>query len=165
MNTGIRIVPADLAFIMDDLRWYSAAHPDYGQDILEAELPIITNQVYPEHQAAGRVHQYPLAEILEWINSPPTPAYFHDNSIPYILTYAGMIGVERISLFGVDFSHANVSRVEAGREVATFWLGFLAGRGTKVEIASSSTLMQTHRRVSDPEFRHFYGYLAQPIVE
>lgn len=163
MNTGIRIVPADLAFIMDDLRWYSAAHPAYGVDILDTPIPIITNRVYPEHQGAGRIHEYPLEAVLEWVQ--PAPAYFHDNSIPYILAYAGMIGVQRISLFGVDFSHANVSRVEAGREVATFWLGFLAGREIVIEIASSSTLMQTNRRVGDPEFRPFYGYLAQPILE
>ena len=163
MNTGIRIVPADLAFIMDDLRWYSEAHPDYGQDIWAAQIPIITNRVYSEHLGRGGIMEYPLEDVLAW--SRPAPAYFHDNSIPYILAYAGMIGVERISLFGVDFSHANVSRVEAGREVATFWLGFLAGRGVTVEIASSSTLMQTHRRVNDPEFRPFYGYLAQPILE
>lgn len=159
VNTGIRYVPADVAFVMDDLRWFAARHPDYGRALIETEIPIITNTAYAEF---GRVFEYPLAAVLNWTD--PAPKYFHHNSIPYLLAYAGMIGVEKLTLFGVDYSHPQADRVEAGREVATFWLGVLAGRGVTLEIASSSTLLQTDRRISDPDFRHFYGYLFQPIV-
>lgn len=159
VNTGIRYVPADLAFVMDDLRWFATRHPAYGRDLIETAIPIISNTAYEEF---GRVFAYPLAEVLAWTD--PSPKYFHHNSIPFVLAYAGMIGVEDLTLFGVDYSHPQAERVEAGREVATYWLGLLAGRGVKLSIASSSTLLQTDRRVSDPDFRHFYGYLFQPIV-
>lgn len=160
VNTGLRYVPADLVWVMDDLDFYADRFPQYGRDLERCTLPIITSKAYPARFPHGLA--FPLQEVVDWCGHQA--AIFHDNSIPYALAYAGWIGVRQLVLYGVDYSYPNLDRVEAGREVAAHWIGFLKGRGMQVAITESSSMLQTYRRVRDPEFRPFYGYLRPPII-
>lgn len=160
VNTGLRYIKADLVWKMDDLDFFADRFPQYGRDLEQCPVPIITSKAYPHRFPQGI--EYPLQQVIDWCGHQA--AIFHDNSIPYALAYAGFIGVKTLVLYGCDYSYPNLDRVEAGREVTTHWVGFLKGRGMQVAITESSSLLQTYRRVRDPEFRPFYGYLRPPIV-
>ena len=156
INTGLRIVPGDLCFIMDDMRDYGDRHPVYGKLMADALIPIITNAVYEEYPNAIA---YPLDLVRKHCAGS---SEFHGNSVPYILAYACFIGVQRLCLFGVDYSGLGIWSPEEGREVAAHWIGFCRGRGMTIDITENSTLMQSNRKGRDPSFRKFYGYLRQP---
>lgn len=157
INTGIRAIQHDLAFVMDDLAWYGTRHPKYGEILKSHDRPIITNKAYPDYPASIT---YPLGEVLS--KAGPGAIYFR-NSIPYILAYAYLIGVKRLILFGVDFDYPGY-RLEHGRANVEFWIGYLTAKGVEVQVCADSPLMDT-RAKSDPMQAWFYGYLFQPIVE
>jgi hypothetical protein len=158
VNTGLRALRSDLIWVMDDLDLFASRHPQYGEDLERSDAPIITSKAYPRF---GHAAEYPIRPIVEWCG--PQASVFHDNSIPYALAYAGWLGVKTLVLYGVDYSFPNLERVEAGREVAAHMVGFLRGRGMQVAITPSSTLLATSRRVHDPLFQAFYGYLRPPF--
>lgn len=159
INTGLRYTPHDLAFVMDDLVDFGDRFPEYRETLAKHHRPIITNTAYPEFETSIA---YPLDEVVAAVGVPMARCFYH-NSIPYVLAYAAMLEVERVTLFGVDYSHPNIAAREAGREVAAVWIGYLRGRGIAVDIAESSSMLHTHQ-IGDPLWRPFYGYLRQPAV-
>ena len=159
MNTGIRYVPHDLAFVMDDMLEFGRRYPAYHRSLATHTKPIAIGAVYSEYPAAV---EYPINAILD--RCPGQVASFHHNSVPYLLAYALAIGVERVTLFGCDYSYPISSRREEGQAVAALWIGYLRGRGVSVGITESSSLLETHRLVDDPLFRPYYGYLRAPAV-
>ena len=152
LNTGLRWCPADLVFVMDDLRWYSERYPAYGRDLRAAKVPIITSQTYPDFP---RAVAYPIVQIAESVGSEN--AYWH-NSVPYMLAYALWIGVKRVYLFGADYTFPGSVARESGRANCEYWVGFLRARGVSVIVPSTTTLLDTR---DGPQF---YGYLYQPIL-
>lgn len=152
VNTGIRIWPHDVAWVMDDLRWYSDRYPRYGRDLMTATRPIITNNAYPEFPTS---FSYPLDAIIKAFG--PENAYWH-NSVPYILAYASFIGVKRMMIWGADYTYPGSQAREDGRANCEYWIGFCRARGMTVEVPSTTTLLGTGRQP------WFYGYLRQPIV-
>lgn len=159
VNTGIRHVPYDLAFVMDDMREYGRAYPEYGEALRRTGGPIITSKCYPEYQRTAIA--YPLRQVLATIN--PRMRRFHGNSIPYLLAYALLIGVRRVLLFGVDFDFGDGHQQERGQSLVSCWVGYLEGRGIIVDIVESSPLLETRARTSHL-FQNFYGYIQQPIL-
>lgn len=159
INTGLRYTPADVCWVMDDLREYGERFPDYGRAIRECGRPVITNTAYPEYPGALA---YPLAEVLACC--PGMHRCFYHNSVPYLLAYALWLGsVRRVYLFGIDYSYPDMDAREQGREVCAVWMGYLRGRGIEVNVTDGSTMLQAHK-VNDPLWRPFYGYLRQPAV-
>lgn len=159
LNTGLRCFPHNLCFIMDDMRYMAQRYPEYGKLMREHSRPIITSALYPEFPTAVA---YPLDEVVKDVGKDH--AYFHHNSIPYILAYAAALhSVEELWLFGADYSYPTHGKREKGREVAAHWIGFLAGRGTRVILAPDTTLLQRLERNEDDQWRNFYGYLAEPF--
>lgn len=159
MNTGLRFVKHDLVFIMDDLLDFGSRYPEYGTAMRGHGKPILTSATYAEYPAAVR---YPIEAVIA--AAPQSANYYHHNSVPYVLAYANWLGVERIALFGCDYSYPNMAHREEGQAVTAFWCGYLRGRGIEVDIAQGSSLLETGRRVADPLFRQFYGYLRQPTL-
>ena len=161
LNTGLRYVPHDLVFVMDDLVDFSDHYPEYGDALRLHTRPIITSAATPEFPWA---RNYPLHKVLAQVPAAMHSAFYH-NSMPYLLAYCALLGtVERLALFGVDYSHPDIAAREAGREVCALWIGFLRGVGVEVDIASTSTMLNTHQLVHDPLYRPFYGYVRQPAV-
>lgn len=161
INTGLRYTPHDVAFVMDDVADYADRFPAYGDALRAHAQPIITNTAYADFPATLT---YPLEAVLAACAGTGMWRCFYHNSIPYVLAYALAIGVKSIRLYGIDYTHPDVDAVEQGREVCAAWIGFLRGRGIEVLITDSSSMLQA-RRVHDPLWRWFYGYLRQPAVK
>lgn len=151
LNTGIRWLKHDLAFIMDDMSEFGHHFPDYGDAMRDADKPIITSALYDEFPMSV---EYPLQEILTDFKQ----TYFN-NSVPYIIAYALHIGVKYMYIFGADYTFPGQEARESGRGCVEFWIGFAASRGMVVQVVETSTLMDAC------EDNRFYGYIHQPIVK
>lgn len=150
VNTAIRWCRHDVAFIMDDMQEFAKHFPDYGDAMRNHDRPIITSAAYPQFPTAKPL---PLGEIIAH-----TQQMYFNNSVPYMIAYAMLIGVKRLVLFGADYTFPGTEAREDGRGCTEFWLGFAAARGMTVEICKSSTLMDARKGL------RFYGYLSQPII-
>ena len=173
VNKGFRTTKCDLVFIMDDLVDEARQSPRYGDEIASAGIPVITSTT--DALVKGRwpaALQYPLREVLGFwghhlkvVRTGKTDidpdealqsgleniAYFH-NSIPYILAYAGMLGVKNICLFGCDYTFPGSPAREDDRANAEFWVGMLMACGVGFQFPSRTTLL------SKNEGRKFYGF-------
>lgn len=160
INRGITMFPqADMAWIMDDIADHSARWPAYGQAIEDFKGRIVTqNSPRPEYQ------EYPLQDVINfWGGS--SHHWLHTISVPYILAYAGMIGVESIFLAGIDCSWPGKPHLtESGQSVIAYWIGRLEGIGVRVCLNSTTTLNEVNLR-SDWGYRPFYGYVRTPHVK
>jgi hypothetical protein len=150
LNTGIRWLKHDLAFIMDDMSEFAHHFPVYGEEMRNADKPIITSAKYDEFPTAI---DYPLQEVINEFKQ----VYFN-NSVPYIIAYALYIGVKELNLFGADYTFPGQEARESGRGCVEFWIGFAASRGMRVNVVDQSTLMDAC------EDGRFYGYIHQPRI-
>lgn len=161
VNKGIAMFPrADVAFIMDDVYDYADRHPAYGKEMQRFGGKII-GQTTIRNDDSIRFREFPLAQLLEhWGGSAAN--WLHTISLGYILGYAGMIGVKRLLLAGIDCSWPNRPDLsEAGNAVVCYWIGRLESVGVEVIINSDSALNGTNQR-NRYGYRKFYGYLKQP---
>lgn len=167
INKGIDFLPrADVAMILDDLYDYATRHPAYGQSMRDyaARGGHIISQTSLPHDGSIPFTDYPLGEMLAfWQAQGGNPQnWCHTISVGLIMAYAGMIGVKRLMLAGIDCSWPNRPDLsEAGNAVVCYWIGRLEQLGCTVEINSDSTLNST-RNFGRYEWRQIYGYLRQP---
>lgn len=149
------VIAHDLLFHMDDcqVQEQRAARNPQGNvagmlDWLREHPGFMTSRALPDYPGAI---EFPLDEVINAIGS----TYFN-STVAYAVAYAIYLGVEKISLFGVDYSYADSHKSEAGRGCVEFLLGLAAARGIQVEVASDSTLLDAN---VDPRIRP-YGYDA-----
>lgn len=167
INKGIDFLPrADVAMILDDLYDYAERHPAYGQSMRDytARGGRIISQTSLPNDGSIEFTNYPLREVLAfWQAQGGNPQnWLHTISVGLIMAYAGMIGVKRLMLAGIDCSWPNRPDLsEAGNAVVCYWIGRLEQLGCTVEINSDSTLNST-RNFGRYEWRQIYGYLRQP---
>jgi hypothetical protein len=148
------IFQCDRIFHMDDVRIQelrAKAKPESNiAAMLEwmktSPIPIMTSRVHDDYPA---LEAFPLEEVLNNFDS----GYFN-NTAAYAVAYAINMGVERISLFGVDFTYPNAHDAEKGRACVEFWLGVAADRGIKITVPKNTTLLDA---LNTKEER-FYGY-------
>ena len=157
-------VAYDMLWIMDHLAGEARTMPRYGYLIgqwARRHRPsgscIMTSQGADWAQANNvpGVHEYPLDWVLGKVGEDN--AYFH-NSVPYLLAYACAIGVEKIVLFGADYSHEKSKRREEDRANAEYWVGFCRAKGMDIYLPSTTTLCNANRGA------WFYGYRDQPAI-
>jgi|TARA_Y100000310_G_scaffold26491_1_gene25294 hypothetical protein len=101
---------------------------------------------------------YPLEEVVK-----DTGLCYFNNTVPYVIAFAVYHKVAKICLYGIDYSYnSNIIMAEAGRACTEFWLSVAISRGTQVEVAYNSTLLDTNV----PEAEKLYGYhrLEDPLV-
>jgi len=101
---------------------------------------------------------YPLEEIVK-----ATGLCYFNNTVPYAIAFALFQEVEKIFLYGIDYSYkTDVHMAEAGRACTEFWLACCVNYGMKIEVAFSSSLLDTNV----PENERLYGYhrLEDPMV-
>ena len=181
LNKGIRSIPCDLAFILDDLEGEERKSKRYADEIraFAAKTPVITSELmeYERHRWPGQFHNYPLREILvaigarlleqaghtectdrQALEEGSQAAFYFYNSVPMILAYALFIGVKEIRLFGADYTTRDSDRLEENRPNAEFWVGFIRGMGVRVRLPQSTTLLNTDRGA------WVYGYARQPVL-
>lgn len=155
LNRGIRSFKHDLAFIMDDLDSEAAKDPDYGEAIANHDQPIIASTL-PETMTHDSFWPYPLTHVLNKVGTHH--AYFH-NSVPYILAYAILIGVQEIHLYGCDYTHDEIDTREAGRANCEYWVGVARSHGMIVGVPTTSTLLDSNQSA------WFYGYADQRLAK
>jgi SAM-dependent methyltransferase len=148
------VLAHDRVFHMDDVRIQQIradAEPDSNIAAMLEWLkkhpgPIVTSRAHPDYP--GLV-EFPLEEVVNEFDH----SYFN-NTAAYAVAYAIHIGVEKLSLFGMDFTYPNAHDAEKGRACVEYWLGQAVARGVKIVIPKTSTLLDA---LNTPAER-FYGY-------
>lgn len=103
--------------------------------------------------------EYPLYDVI----TKTDIAYFN-NTVSYALGYAVAAEVDKVNIFGVDFSYKeNIHFAEAGRACVEFWCAFAISKGIKIDVAPTSGLLDANV----PEDEKLYGYhrLEDPLVQ
>lgn len=174
VNKGFRTVKADVVFIMDDLVDEARKSPRYGEEIAACDIPVITSTVDSEVSARWpKALKYPLEQVLchwgarinwmrtgkdempadEALNFGLNECAYWNNSIPYMLAYAGMIGVRNIAMFGCDYTFPGSAAREDDRANAEYWVAALQfGMGVSFQMPQRTTLLNRDKG------RVFYGF-------
>lgn len=151
----------DRMFLMDDLDILRAACKAEPESMVGGLLdwlhlhqgPIYVPRVHPGYP--GMV-EYPLEEVVNCIGI----AYLN-TSVAYALAYAIYLKVEKIGLYGCDFTYPDKHISEAGRGCCEFLMGIAGARGIQLLVASTSTLLDANV----PPMQRFYGYPFEIRVE
>ena len=108
--------------------------------------PIMTSRAHPDYP--GLV-EFPLEDVLNKLGYD----YFNSTAA-YAIAYAIFIGVEKLSLWGFDFTYPSAHDAEKGRGCCEYWIGVAMARGIKIAVPKSSTLLDAYV----PGDRRLYGY-------
>lgn len=153
------VFAGDLVFHMDDIRIQeirAKAAPQSNIATLVQWLkthpgPVMTSRAHPDYPA---LIEFPLEAVLNDLGHD----YFNSTAA-YAIAFAIHIGVEKISVFGMDFTYPNAHDAEKGRACVEFWLGTAAARGIKINLPKTTTLMDAmHTRAA-----RLYGYDTQDV--
>ena len=168
VNRGVFNIPHDVAFVMDFIEGEANRWPVYGARLWNHDRHVITSERpddWPPH-----VHRFPFEEVYSWLSrwpkqkwtdldgteyesaGPPTQVDWWINSIPFVVAYAGWIGVKHLKLWGADYHHHNSGRVEDGHPNVAYWLAQMERVGMTITLPQTTTLL-------DVNMRHaIYGY-------
>jgi len=148
------VLAADRVFHMDDVRIQQIradAEPDSNIAAMLKWLkthpgPIVTSRAHPDYP--GLV-EFPLEDVLNEF-----PQGYFNSTAAYAVAYALFIGVEKISMFGCDFTYPNAHDAEKGRACVEYWLGMAAARGIQLVAPKTSTILDA----INTQAERFYGY-------
>lgn len=146
-------------FHMDDLKVQearAAAKPDGNIAAMVRWLKTHPGPIYTSIVREGYpgLVPFPLQEVLNRSGDQNGGAPYFNSTAAYAVAYAIYIGVQRISLFGLDYTLPNSHHAEQGRACVEFWLGIAAARGIEITIPSTSSLMDGCATDRD----RLYGY-------
>ncbi len=146
-------------FHMDDLKVQearAAAKPDGNIAAMVRWLKKHPGPIYTSIVREGYpgLVPFPLQEVLNRSGDQNGGAPYFNSTAAYAVAYAIYIGVQRISLFGLDYTLPNSHHAEQGRACVEFWLGIAAARGIEITIPSTSSLMDGCATDRD----RLYGY-------
>ena len=119
------------------------------------KAPIFSCAKHPDFPA---IKQYPLEDVVK-----STGYCYFNNTVAYAIAYAVWKQVEKISLYGIDFTYKNVNMAESGRACCEFWCAIAVSKGIKLEVAHRSGLLDTN--VPDNEKLYGYHRLDDPLVQ
>lgn len=154
------VFASDVIFHMDDVRIQDIRAAALPESNIAAMLnwlkhhpgPIVTSRAHPDYP--GLV-EFPLEAVLNDLGHD----YFNSTAA-YAIAFAIHIGVEKISVFGMDFTYPNAHDAEKGRACVEFWLGVATARGIKISLPKTTTLMDAmHTRAA-----RLYGYDTQDVA-
>lgn len=148
------VLACDRIFHMDDVRVQEIRAAAAPQSNIAGMLewlrghpgPIITSRAHPDYP--GLV-EFPLEDV---VNECPN-GYFNSTAA-YAVAYAIWLGVEKISLFGCDFTYPDAHDAEKGRACVEFWLGIASQRGIKIVVPKTTSLLDALHSQAE----RFYGY-------
>ena len=104
----------------------------------------------------------PMSRFLDTEDAGTMTAMMR-KQLPYVIAYALWNKVNKISIFGVDYTYrSNMHFAEAGRGCVEFWLSKCIDAGVQIEIAPRSTLLDTD--VGFEEKLYGYHRLNNPKV-
>jgi len=150
------VIQHDRLFVMDDLRVFVKRMEESGKTwytnwMMTHDKPIYTSVDYPEFPSSC---VYPLAFVVNNLNNPE----YYNSTVAYTLALAIAEGFKEIKLYGADFTYEDTHLAESGRGCVEFLMGIAHARGIRMEVARSSTLLDT----TVPKDRKLYGYIKQP---
>jgi len=154
INALGNVFDCDRVFHMDDVRIQeirAKARPDSNIAAMLGWLKKHPGPVYtsrPHADYPGLV-AFPLEAV---VNS--TKSAYMNNTAAYAVALAVHLGVQKISVFGMDFTYPNAQQAEKGRACVEFWLGMASARGIVLGCAQASSLLDG---CVPPEQKH-YGY-------
>jgi SAM-dependent methyltransferase len=148
------VIDCDLIFHMDDVRIQeirAAAAPASNiaamvKWLKTSKVPVVTSRPHPDYPA---LVEFPLEDVLNHLGHD----YFN-NTAAYAVAFAIHIGVAELSLFGMDYTYANVHDAEKGRACVEFWIGQAHARGIRVHLPKSTSLLDANV----PRSARLYGY-------
>lgn len=154
INSLGSVIQSDKIFHMDDVRIQeirAKAKPESNiagmlEWMKKTDIPIITSRPHPDYKSTT---PFPLIEVLNQFDT----GYFNSTAA-YAVAYAIYIGVEQISLFGVDFTYPDAHDAEKGRACVEYWLGMASERGIRLSIPKTSSLLDALHTQRE----RFYGY-------
>jgi hypothetical protein len=97
---------------------------------------------------------FPLEAVLNRSAGSNGGAPYFNSTAAYAVAYAIHNGVQRISLFGLDYTLPNSHHAEQGRACVEFWLGIAAARGIAITVPDTTSLMDGCSSERD----RLYGY-------
>ena len=161
INSMCAVVNADRVFMMDPAsRFLDTENAGSQTEALRKELGVHPGPIYTctlDERVPGAV-LYPLEEVVR-----DTGLCYFNNTVPYAVAFAIYHKVEKLYLYGIDYSYkSNLVMAEAGRACTEFWLSAAIARGMEVEVAHDSTLLDTN--VPDEEKLYGYHRLDDPLV-
>ena len=161
INSMMVPIKHDRVFMMDPAsRFLDTENAGAQTDALRKALGSHPGPIYTctlDKRVPGAV-LYPLEEVIK-----NTGLCYFNNTVPYAIAFAIYYEVEKLYLYGIDYSYkSNLIVAEAGRACAEFWLSAAIARGMQIEVAHNSTLLDTNV----PEEEKLYGYhrLNDPLV-
>jgi hypothetical protein len=161
INSVASVIFHDRVFMMDPASRFLDTDDAGGQTnsmsklLTEHEGPVYTCE--KDDRCPGLV-EYPIEEVLSACG-----CHYLNNTVSYAVAFAVWNKVEKIKLFGIDFSYkGNLHFAESGRASVEFWLSKAMNQGIQVEVAHTSYLLDT----AVPAHEKLYGYhrLDDPLV-
>ena len=140
INAIIGVLPnIDRAFILDPMsRFLDTEDAGTMTPMMRKQLPLCKFPIYTcelDERVPSAV-EYPIESVVRDLGC----AYFN-NTIPYVIAYALWNKVNKISIFGVDYTYrSNMQFAEAGRGCVEFWLSECIDAGVLIEIETQSTV-------------------------
>jgi len=155
------IIHVDKTFMMDPVSRFldtenAGTQTGVARQFLKTnKKPIVTCQL---DKRVKHLELFPLKEVTLDLGY----CYFN-NTVAYAIAYAIWKKVNKISLYGIDYTYKNVSMAESGRACVEFWCAIAVTKGIKLEVAHRSSLLDTNV----PENEKLYGYhrLDDPLVQ
>jgi len=152
-NAVASVIFHDRIFTMDPASRFLDTDDAGGQtDQMKKLLKTHKGPIYTcelDKRCKGLV-EYPIEEIVSELNS-----YYLNNTVAYAIAFALWNKVGTLKLFGIDFNYkGNLYFAEAGRACVEFWLSKCMNEGMTVEVANSSSLLDT----DIPNEEKLYGY-------
>lgn len=162
INAMGSVLDCDLVFHMDDVRIQeirAAAKPQSNianmlKWLSTVEKPVMTSFRHPDYPA---LIEFPLEDVVNSFGR----GYFNGTGA-YALAYAIYLGVQKISLFGCDFTYPDAHKAERGRACMEFWLGYAAARGIEIALPTNTSLMDSLEDQDETDIPS-YGYDAVKI--
>ena len=154
INSMSGVIYHDKCFMMDPPsrfldEIYAGEQTDIMKNRLETKLDVPIFSCTLDERCPDVV-TFPLEEVLK-----KTGFAYLNNTVAYAIAFALWNKVGCLKMFGVDFTYTgNLNFAEAGRGCVEFWLSKCQNEGVSVEVANSSTLLDTSIPVEDK----LYGY-------
>ena len=154
VNMAANCMWHDVGFWMDDLKDQSEKWPHLFDLIRRRDRPLMTSVAYPEvyHKSFG----YPFKEIYP-IGVGAFGRPYLNNGVSMAIAYAMWKGVEKLKLYGCDFTYPNRVFAEEGRACLEAWLTLASERGMTIELAKTTSLFDAETN------RGVYGFAKQPV--
>ena len=154
INAMIGVLPdIDRAFILDPMsRFFDTEDAGGMTSMMRKKLPKCNFPIYTcelDDRVPAAI-EYPIELVVHDLGC----SYFN-NTIPYAIAFALWSKVNKISLFGIDFTYrSNMHFAEAGRSCTEFWLSKCIDAGMQIEVAPRSPLLD----MDIPLHEKLYGY-------